>query len=192
MKRKDWKIKNLKEGIFGRNRKFEYNRRIYFLRKLSLKKHKILLRKNLVPNYMFMNFLLDNFEKVKKNYLNKNFINNNNNKISNLLPDYLFRKKITNAHLRFLKLKKFFKFKSYFITNNLKNGFNVCILNLKDKNSFYNELLNEENTYLISYRYHEIEEYKYNFNFYFNFCIFLNINLEIYKILIYLNLHINI
>lgn len=139
---------------------------------------------------MFMGFFLSNFKRLKKNYLIKNFIINNG-KANYFLPDFLFRKKIMNFRFKFLKLKKKFKFENYFFSDKKMNkyGFNVCILNLNDKISFYKELLEEENKFVISHKYENIDFNHYSFNYFFNFNILLNHNLEIYKIIIILNLN---
>lgn len=187
MKRKDWKTKSLKKDIFG---KIRLKKRIFFLRKLLLRKHRTLVRRNLVLNFIFFSNFLINLKKIKKSHINYVFSKSNNN--LTFLPDFTFPKKIKNLFLSFKKIQKQFKFQ-YFIDNSSKRlnnsfGFNLNVIKTFDEKIFDDFLLKDENKNIISKKFFESNE-EFFLNFYFSYNLNLINILEIYKIIIIL--HIN-
>lgn len=216
MRRKDWRIKNLKKDISGNfNKKLKnYNssstsilekkkksfflKRRLFLRKLFLRKTRFLIKKNLVLNLFFLKKLLNNF-KYKKQLLSENiFIKTNVNK-QRIFPEFNIKKNIFQNKVKFKNLIKK-ELNCVYLNNNLfKNVYGLNYYIVMDKNSenyflnFKKILLDEENFNLVQLKEIYIEKFdsslKNEFNFCFNYNLY-NLNLiEIYKILIILNLN---
>ena len=185
MRRRDWKIKNLERNIFG---KFKTKKRFFFLRKLALRKHKTLIKRNLIPNFFFLSNFFFNFKKLKQQQINYIFSTNKNNFI--FLPDFTFKKKINNLFIIFKKIQKKFNFQ-FFIEPKKSNyfGFNLNIIKLYDEKLLNNFLLEDGNKNIISKKFLNIEmdcDNFLTFNFFFNFNLNLNNFLEIYKIIVIL------
>lgn len=194
MKRKDWKINSLKEDIYGNFNKLKINRRIFFLRKLIFRKHKTLIKRNLILNYFFLSNLLSNFKISKKLYFN--YIFNSNKNYLNYLPEFTFKKKINNLFINFKKTQKHFNFLYYNLKNDSnQKGFTIRLFNIKNEEIFDKFLLDDNNKNILSKKLNCLDIYTKNeFNFYFNFNLNINCSLEIYKILLYVyffNLHQN-
>ena len=214
MKRKDWKIKKLTENTYGKKNKFflknsnkksSYWRRtkVYFLRKLFIRKNSVLIKKNLISNYFFLKKLILSNKKKKLFFLNKFIFNNLMilDKTIELYPLFYNRKKVFNDFLNFkLFLKKnnlnYFSINRFNrIDNNLNWGGNVYLFNQTNNSSekLKKEIQNEINSViekdknifiLKSFNLNFNEEF--NINYYINYNIHLLISLEIYKILILL------
>jgi len=192
MRRKDWKTKNLKEGIYG---KFYKNSNFLFLRGLILKKFRHLLRKNLLFNYIFYRNFLNFLKKNKLSYNYKKYIYKNNY-LNLFYPEYLFKKKIDGSFYNFNKFKNSNNFSSIIIKSSYKltnsvYGSNVHIFNANNKilNDFndedlknflcikYNKKIEDDNNYLQIMGQH------------FNFNLFTFNAVELYKILLILYLN---
>ena len=187
MRRKDWKINSLKEDTYGNFRKIKVNRRIFFLRKLIFRKHKTLIKRNLILNYFFLSNLLFNIKILKKSHWN--YIFSSNKKYLTYLPEFTFKKKVNNLFINFKKIQK----QNNFIYYNLKNedsqkGFSLRIFNIKNEEIFDKFLLEDENKNLLSKKLNFFDinnKNDFDFNFYFYFNLNMNCSLEIYKIIMY-------
>ena len=189
MKRRDWRTKNLKEGIYG---KLKVNRRFFFLRKLNLRRYRTLVKRNLILNYHYFSNLLYNLKKLKKSHIN--YIFSKHTDILIFLPDFTFKKKVNNLFPIFKKIQKQFNFR-YFINKKPKKhnkssfGFNLKILKNFNESFFEEFLMRDEYKNVISKKFLNNGNNQYYLNFYFNYNSYLNNTSEIYKILIILYLN---
>lgn len=200
MKRKDWKTENLKKDIFGKKIKKSKKVRgkILFLRKLFLRRDKYLTKKNLFVNYIFYKNFLNSYKFKKQNY----FFNLNwKIKINNhtILPEFSITKNIFNKKIKFKDLEKKHKVSSFFLANKYvpnSFGLNYYIAELKQKGNITNLFKDLEDD-----NYHNLIHFKkntnnlqfelndlINFNFFFNYNLYNLHVLEIYKIIVILNL----
>jgi len=201
MKRKDWKIKNLKEDIYGKTnkitkkRKYIIRERFLFLRKLYLRRYTFLIKKNLVFNYFFYRSFLNYYKKQKQKYIYNIFFKNKKN-LKPFLPEFSLSKNVFNSKFRFKSLAKKHNINYIFCANRYNDsnfGLNYYTKDFDKKNFNYINLvkdLNEdENKGLIQFKNFDLEDkFLINnvLNTHFNFNLSILCNLELYKIIIIL------
>lgn len=186
MRRRDWKIKNLKKYIYGNKKLFRKavkNKRLYFLRKLSMRKNKHSLKKNVMMHYIFLNNFLIDLKKLKLKSIEIRYLFKNYN-LNLFHSDYSVKKYIFYNFVIFKDLEKNF---SLFSIRNFKEynnyGLTTFVFNnensLIDQKEEFNSIINKKND-------NNIDFFKFDINFFFNYNIYLLNSLEIYKILILL------
>lgn len=200
MKRKDWKIKDLKEDFYGRktNKKSKYflKSKFFFLRRLYIRRCRFLNKKNLMFNYVFYRSMLNFYKLKKQNYIFNIFFKNYKY-LKTFYPEYSVYKNVFNKKIIFKEFSKKNNFKYIFLPNKYvnfnKNNFGLNLYNYNlynNKNKFEDLIKNlddDSNKNLIQFKYIEKNLYFYqDLNFYFNYNL-NNLNLiELYKILILL------
>lgn len=170
----------------------------FFSESSKLMKYKRFYNLNLISNHNFYNNFYFFLKNLEKNLIIFYFLKNNFVK-SNIIPNFLFKKQIFFDFKNFVKFSKKNKIKSLYINNNFLKNFNynlygnnfLLILNDVIDNKEINNLKNDFNIDIF---------YKNNFNFssnndysvisyFLNFNLFMSNILELYKILILLNLN---
>lgn len=187
------KKKLIMSNLFGKFNNLSFKKR-FLQESLKLMKYKRFYNLNLISNHNFYNNFYFFLKSLEKNLIIFYFFKNNVCK-HNIVPNFLFNKQIFSDFKNFNKFSKKNKIKFLYLNNkNLKNfklyGNNFFLLSNNIDSKEINNLKNEFNIDLF---------YKNNFNFYnkydffiisyfLNFNMFINNIVELYKILILLNL----
>jgi len=185
-----------KNNLFGkRTRYFQL-----FLHNLRLRKDKNLLNRNFIKNYFFYKFFLKTFKKNKNIFLSRSLFLMNNNKVL-INPVFSFKKKLFNSNSKYNDFLVKSKYESLFLTKyllkklNLKSYFGLNYY-LTSNDIFNNSLINITN----NDEYKDIVKLKFIFNnltvykspdyinIFFNYNLYTVNLVEIYKILIILNI----
>ena len=209
MKRKDWKIKKSKKNIYGNffKKYIKKKKRIFFLRKLFIRKNSLLFKKNLISNFNLYFKFLDNLHITKNSYIKIFFLKNINNYLS-VLPNFLIKKRVFQDYYNYLNfinknnLSCIFlpKLKNFYINSvglnmimypkkiNSGEGDSISLLLNEFKNSGDKELLNIKSSRNVINN--QILNNLYDLSYFLNFNIFVINITEIYRIVIILNIHI--
>jgi len=201
MKRKDLKKKNYLENFSGKVKvRFKGTKYFFYLRKLYLRKHKNILKKHFIMNFIFYNHLYNFGKYQKQKYL---YLSIKDKNIFNVFyPNFTFKKQFfgSNFDLKDIELKhnlkSMFFYKSFF--NNIGYDYNFFGLNYYvfnvNKDFLKETLETEDKDKLISDKnINFITKYNSNYllelDFNFFFTIHMNSCVEIRKILILLYLN---
>lgn len=200
MKRKDWKIKNLKKGIYGKLsygklRKKNLKERFLFLRKLFLRRNKYLIKKNLFFNYFFFKKFLNTYKLNKQLYLYKLFFKTKL-PLKFFFPEHSIKKNVFNDKHRLNKLLKNNSLNLNYLPNKYTNvyGLNYFItennLNFNKNEIFVKSLLEDDNTNLLHFKknLNYVNNNNNNLNFFFNYNVYNSNLIEIYKIIVILTI----
>lgn len=199
MKRKDWKIKDLKKDTYGNLKKkikYKVRSKTLFLRKLYIRRNRYLNRKNLVFIYFLYRSMLNFYKFKKQNYVNNIFLKEKNN-LKTFYPEFSVYKNVFNKKIVFKAFSKKHNLKYIFIKNKYNEkvfGLNYYTKSLPNNSVLFNDVLkdldDDLNKNLIQFKNLEnIFEIDKNVNLYLNFNINTLCILEIYKILIILYLN---
>jgi hypothetical protein len=187
-------------GKLHKKLKFFFGLRLIISR---LKKNETLNKKNLFLNFYFYNFLIKHYKNKNFFIFQNNFLNNYKKKffiklLFNLRDQYLHERvnfsKFLNLNTNSsILINKKVNFNNYYMLDNFffKNlfGINYLIIN---KNNFL-DLLSKNDEFSNNIVYTDINDNVYNCNdfmFYFNHNIYIFNMIEIYKILIFLQLNV--
>lgn len=194
------KIKTKTNNLYG-NYNYIFLKKRFLYEASKLMKYRTFYNLNLVSNHNFYNNLFFFLKNLEKNLILFFFLKNNLIK-QTIVPNFLFNKQIFFDFKNFLKFSKKNKIKFLFIKkNDLKNDlnnlygnnfvlFNNKLLNNKDvidyKNEYNIEIFFKNNNQFSIFDINNL----LNISYFLNFNLFLSNIVEIYKILIILNLNI--
>jgi hypothetical protein len=184
--------------VLKKNNLFDKRLRYFvlFLQNLKLKKNKNLFNRNFITNYYYYNYFLKNLKNNKKLFLYRSlFLLNNTKSVIN--PIFFFKKQIFNLNTQYI---------NFLFNNSLEN----LVLNKKYLNNFYKtpfifcsfgtssliiskkelkiDLNIEENKNIFNLKNFENNFDRNNFDFFLNNLIFFTNLIELYKVIILINL----
>jgi hypothetical protein len=186
------KINTKKNNLFGKYSYLFFKKR-FFSETSKLMKYKRFYNLNLISNHNFYNNFFFFLKNLEKNLIIFYFLKNNLFKY-NIIPNFLFNKKIFLDYLNFIKFSKKNNLHFLNISNNELNSFKFDLygnnfLIFSNKNIENKDLMNLKNDYNLDlYFKNQINlDNLFYINYFFNFNLFISNILEFYKILSLLN-----